>query len=476
MKICVIRGRKISYTIFVYFFILSSIGFTQESDVITADISDEPLWMLILPGTIYDSTLQELENKITEIVVDIAWESGRFEVFDQYDVKDLLEKYDADKFGSLTDSIVLLIGESVECDEALLIDLVIFSQIGVPPPADEEEEDDRNILETIIDGLFSSDSEDYSDNIHTQLSVQFRNLDLYTGEEIDRFSVNVSHTGGTKPESEKAALEKFRDMVFNEVRIIYQLISEVIAVDGFELELRLGANLGLAGNALFEIIEPDRVNTESEEEILYSGTAVGLACVESVRDSVNHSHIIRQWGAIEPGYYAYEFNKRIQGVQFYFLPGFPGDYIYIGGQYHYSPLAAWDFGAGIHYLSVTDSYQENDSGFGFSAFAAGKLFTMTALTVYAKTEVNLDIPFKEDDDLNIVTTAVFSGSLGLSCNLMFTKKSDIEINLGYRLSTKSSHWTYSKQEEEFDAFWYNEAPVVDLSGFYFTVGYKFILF
>jgi hypothetical protein len=57
-----------------------------------------------------------------------------------------------------------------------------------------------------------------------------------------------------------------------------------------------------------------------------------------------------------------------------------------------------------------------------------------------------------------------------------SKKSDIEINLGYRISSKSSDWTYSEREEELDAFWYDDPPVVDLAGFYFSVGYKFIIF
>ena len=475
MKISVFRGRKIIYTISLLFISLSTIGFSQETREADSNIFSEPLWILILPGTISESADQKLEYDITEIVVDIAWESGRFEVFDRYDVNDLLDKYNADKFEFFPDSIILAIGEDTDCDEALLIDLLSFSQIGVPPPKDEEEED-RNFLEMIIDGLFSSDSEDYSDNIHTRLAVQFRNLDLYSGEEIDRFSIDVSHTGGTKAESEEEALSKFRDMVSNEVRMIYQLISEVVAVDGVDLDLRLGANLGITGNTLFEIIEPDRIMTEGEEEVLYSGTPVGLVFVQSVSDTLNRSRVIRQWGAIEPGYYAYEFNKRIQGAQIYFIPSFPGDYLYIGAQYHYSPLADWDFGAGIHYLSVTDSYKENDNGFGFSTFGSRKLFTLTALTIYAKTGINLDIAFKKDDDLMTVTTAILSGSLGFSCNLMFTKKSDIEINIGYRLSTRSSNWTYSEHEEEFDAFWYDEPPVVDLSGFYFSVGYKFILF
>ena len=335
------------YTICLLLFILFTGSFAQNittSYFTFSDISYEPLWMLILPGTILTHADQQLENEISDIVADIAWESGRFEVFDRFDVRDVLRKHYPVLFGNLPDSVILSIGDYTKCDEALIIDVVSFSQIGVPPSEDDEEEEDRNFLESIIDGLFGSDSEDYSDNIHTRLSVQFRNIDLITGKEIDRFSVRVSHTGGTKPESEAKTLRNFREVVFNEVRLLYQLVSEVIAVDGVDLDLRLGSNLGITGNTLFEIIEPDRVIMTDDEEVTTPGKSVGLVCVQSVSDSVNRSVIIRQWGAIEPGDYAYEFNNRIQGIQIYFLPKFPGDYLYIGGQYHFSPLGTWDFG------------------------------------------------------------------------------------------------------------------------------------
>jgi hypothetical protein len=186
--------------------------------------------------------------------------------------------------------------------------------------------------------------------------------------------------------------------------------------------------------------------------------------------------MIRQWSPIGTGFYAYEFDQNIYGIQIYFLPKFPGDYMYIGGQFHLNPLGSWDFGGGMHYLAVTDSYDEIDHGLGFSIFGSIKLITLTTLTIHAKIGTNLDIPFKKDDDGWTVNTAIFSQSLGISCILIFTKKSDIEINLGYRLSTKSSLWTYSENEEEFDAYWVDDPPVVDLRGFYFTFGYKFILF
>ena len=464
------------YTICLLFLILYTTGFAQEPDSTQADISDQLLWMVILPGTISKSADQSLENEVTAIVADVAWESGRFEVFDRFDVKDLLIKYQPHPSGNLPDSVVLAIGDATECDEALLVDILIFSQIGIPPEDDDEEEEDRNFIESIIDGLFSSDSEDYSDNIHTRLTVQFRNLDIATGKEIDRFTIRVSHTGGTKPESEEKALENFRDVVFNEVRMIYQLVSGVIAVDGVNLDLRLGSNLGITGNTLFEIIEPGWVESAGDEEVVHPGKPAGLACVQSVSDTANRALVIRQWSAIEPGYYAHEFNKNIHGIQLFFLPKFPGDYMYIGAEFNYSPLGFWDFGGGLHYISVTDSYDETDHGFGFSLFGSRKLLTVTAMAVYLRMGFNLDIPFKNDDDGKSVTTGVASGSLGLGFSFMLTKKSDIEINLGYRLSTKSSSWSYNEDDTEYDAFWLEEAPVIDISGFYFTVGYKFILF
>jgi hypothetical protein len=106
------------YTICLLFIILFTKSFAQKTDIAESDISYQPLWMLILPGTISESVEQSLENEITDIVADIAWQSGRFEVFDRFDVRELLMKYHLDKFGYLPDSVVLALGDSTDCDEA----------------------------------------------------------------------------------------------------------------------------------------------------------------------------------------------------------------------------------------------------------------------------------------------------------------------------------------------------------------------
>jgi hypothetical protein len=449
--------------------------FAQDTVMTKTKVTDEPLWLLILPSVISPAKDNPLEYKLTEIATDIAWSSGRFEVFDIYDAREYLTKYQSDKSKFLLLSDILAVGDSLQCDEVLIVELLNFSQVGVPPPEDEDEED-RNIVEQIIDGIFSGDSDDYSDNIHSRLSVQFRNIDLASGEEIDRFSVNVAHTGGTRPESEEQVFKKYYDAVYNEVRMLYQLVSEVVSIDGVEMDLRLGSNIGISGNTMFQITEPDIIKLEGDEEVIYPGETAGLACVRSVGDTINRSLIIRQWKVIEPGYYAYEYDKNIHGIQLYVLPNFPEKYLYIGGQFHYSPLGTFDFGGGIRYLFITDSYDSKDHGLGFGIFGGGRIFRRTALTMQLRLSLDIDIPFRQDDDGRTVKSGLFSGALSLSSSFMLSKKADLELNLGYRLSTKSSNWTYSEEEEEWDAFWYDTPPEADISGIFFTVGYKFLLF
>ena len=99
---------------------------------------------------------------------------------------------------------------------------------------------------------------------------------------------------------------------------------------------------------------------------------------------------------------------------------------------------------------------------------------MPSLFMQAKIGVELDIPFKKDDEGMTALLPVLSGTLGINAGFMLTKRTDFELNIGYRFSIRSSNWTYSSEEESYDAFWYDAAPVVDLNGFFFTLGYKFI--
>lgn len=440
------------------FSILLCLVFSVNGYAWQTETAPEPLWLLILPGTITPIAEKNLGNKVTDLVAETAVLSGGLVVFDRFGVADLLEKHLTNVRQALPDSVALAIGTEIECDELLILDILNFTQTGAP-----------------ASNIGGQGALDYHKNVKTQLSVQFRFINLVTGEEVDRFPLSVSHTGGNKLQSENAALEKFLEVVSNEIQLIYQQMSEVEAVDGIDLELTRGSHHGLRKEMLVEIVQPTEIKVVDGEERLSPGKTVGLAYVENLDDSSNTSRLLREWDVIEPGYYARESYKHIQGVQVFYLPKLAGEYTYIGAQYHFSPLGLWDFGGGLHYSAIVDSYEETDHGFGLNAFGARRLFVLPNTLVYAKLGLNLDIPFKTDDDGQEVMTALFSGSLGLSFSYMLSKMSDFELNLGYRLSAKASDWQYNEEETEYDAYWEGDPPVVDVNGFYISVGYKFII-
>ena len=82
------KKTPLFYRITLLFFILFVNSFAQKTY-----ISSVPLWMLILPGHYLHDPPPQVQNLITDIVVDIAWESGRFEVFDRFDVREELRKH-----------------------------------------------------------------------------------------------------------------------------------------------------------------------------------------------------------------------------------------------------------------------------------------------------------------------------------------------------------------------------------------------
>jgi len=466
---------KIALIFYTIIFLIPVVGirvFAQTEDSLNTDKPYQPLWILTLPGTISESKEQAVENEVCDIVTDIAWRLGHFEIFDRYDVWDLLQDSPLDTSGNLPDSTILSIGDSVYCDEAIIVDILEFSQMEVPLSDGK----DSNFFISIFKGLSSRDSSDFSDNIETQLSVQFRILDLTNGSELDHDAINVSHTGGDLLKSQKETLDKFREAMYMELRKIYQLESEVITIAGLGVDLSIGADRGITKNTLFKITEPDSIEIIGNSEVIKAGTDVGLASVQNVGDSVNHSLLVRQWQAIEPGFQASEYNKKIHVIQLYFLPELFGTYMFIGGQYHHTPLESWDYGGSVRYSTVTDSYKGKDHGLGFGVFGSRRIWVFTALNFYVKLGIDLDIFFKEDDDGRVASTGVFSGVLGISSNFMLSKKSDLAITVGYRLSQKQSKWTYTDNDDYYDAFWPDEAPVIDLSGFYFTLGYKYFLF
>ena len=92
-----------------------------------------------------------------------------------------------------------------------------------------------------------------------------------------------------------------------------------------------------------------------------------------------------------------------------------------------------------------------------------------------KIGIDVDMLFRKDDENHTVYTPVLSATVGINISYLLSRKSDLEINFGYRFSVEISGWKYSANEETHDAVWHNPAPEINISDIFITVGYKFIL-
>ncbi len=483
MRVALKTFVGLSFILFVFTGIVGAQDVEESSRGITA----ERMRILILPAK--DDTSQEfsIDEEVTGVVANVAVQLGRFEVIDRRNLESILAEQALQQTGLVADSDLVELGKLAASDQAILVDVLNFHQVGVAPAETTNDDDDEdegggfwgNLVAGVVEGIFSGEpetDEPYANNIQTQLSVEIRSTDIATGKSEKSFDITVSHTGGGRGVSRAKAIENFREALVTELRLLYALSSEVISVEGDEALLFLGAELGVGKNTLFEIKEPDTYKMIRGRQMTVPGRSAGLVCVSDLSSETNRSLIVRQWRQIEEGDLALEYTRSIHGFQVYVLPPFPEKNFQLGVQFLFQPLAAYDFGFFLRYSDTFDSYDTKTRGFGLGGFGAMRILVASPVQINARLGLDLDIFFKKDDADHSVVAVAFSGTPGLNTSLMLSRTSDIEINLGYRLSGPTGTWTYSADEKTYDAVWDRPAPEINLSGWFFTVGYKYIIF
>ena len=98
------------------------------------------------------------------------------------------------------------------------------------------------------------------------------------------------------------------------------------------------------------------------------------------------------------------------------------------------------------------------------------------MDIGTKVGMDMDILFRKDDNEEVVNTVLFSAQAGLLSEIPFSPNLDFVVNVGYRFGFKTDTWEYSVDDDTFPAFWENDIPRVDNSGFVFSVGFKYLLF
>jgi hypothetical protein len=466
----------LSFLIFV-FNSLSNLK-AQSAAVANEKITAKKMRLLILPSRSGEDDPDFINNEVVNVIAGCATELGRFEIIDRGNLDKILQEHALQLSGVIDDSTAINLGRLATARQALMINVLNFSQRGVPPATEEKkEEDDKSLLEEIITGVLlgGSDEEKYENNILTYLAVQIRMIDVETGRSLESADINLEHTGGNRGKSRAEVIKKLRKKTTRELKELYMLSSEVISAENTEVLLYLGSGVGVKKGTLFELVSPDRKKIYEDETVTIPGRSAGIVCVKDISDESNRSTLLRQWRPIKPGYRALEYPKSIHGLQFLFSPGVVDSLLSFGAEFHWQPIRQWNWGFGLRYSRVTDSFGDKDHGFGFGGFGSMIFLNSPKFKIIGRAGLDFDIVFRKDDENKTVNLGIFSAPVGVGGDIYLSRKSDIFIFAGYRFSGRADGWQRSTEgEESKSGVWNNGAPQVNISGIFVFVGYKII--
>ncbi|MEC7746125.1 MAG: hypothetical protein VYB68_00465, partial [Candidatus Neomarinimicrobiota bacterium] len=264
--------------LFLVFMILSCVVAQELDDDLT--LNKKPI--IILPARDADNP-GSISNKLTAIVAQKATEMGRFEVIDRRLVDAILEEQKLQVSGMISESQIVKIGELAAAEEAFMVNMIEFGQKGVPkiikPQQREKDEKEQNQDETlstwvvktmvgatakaIVESAKSDAARrvELENNIHTVINAEVRMLNVATGVSTNSFRINAQFTGGNRDASLNMALTNITWQISRKLRGFYALTSEVMQVDGYELTMLTGDDLGIKQGSLFEIASIDREKT-----------------------------------------------------------------------------------------------------------------------------------------------------------------------------------------------------------------------
>ena len=357
-------------------------------------------------------------------------------------------------------------------DAIVIVAAEIFQQ-GVLPEGDENyfSLDDESKIKNA-----DEHEKNYPNNIQTRLYLFAQIINIESGEAYHSLDLEIFHTGGSLKKSKQRALNLFKQRVMYELKGVYWLSSDIIETSDGKLGIPLGTSHQVKKGMVFDLIEPDQIWTVADEDSLVPGGIAGIAMVVDTSADSSGLRILRQWRDHYPGAWLVEHPEPVFGLGMHFYLPRTDSYTNLGVSFHLRPLHTLDYGFGMQLIRVTDSYGDDDYGFGFGGFSTWRFINSSKIDIGGKLDVDLEIPYRKDDNGETVYTALFSTQVGIVAELLFAGKFDFVIHAGYRFAVKTDYWEYSEEEETIPAYWENKAPEVDISGFTISVGFKYLLF
>ncbi len=449
---------------FIIFLVFQAGLFAQEAQIPESEITIHRMRLPFPPSKDKEQKYYSLDDEVAMAINEAKRELGLYDIIVGIYI-DSTSQVEDSTFG---DFKVLNFNEVTLLKEAIVIIGTRISQQDV-----SQQEDGAYFL------LEENDPEKKSPfsskEIQTQLLAYALFVDIETGESLGSLDLEVFHTGGSTKKSKSKAMKRLKKKAIDELKRIYWFSADVIKIKEGMLGIPYGTMSRINKGLIFELVEPDRVWEMDEETVLVPGSSAAIATVADTSADSSGFRILRQWRDFYPGSWAVELPKPIYALQLNFIPPASEAYTNLGILFHFRPIHDFDWGIGMQIMRVTDSFGDDDYGFGFDVFGMWRLINTRKIDFGAKVGMDFDIPFRKDDDGNAVHTLLFSAPIGMVVEFLLSQKFDFVFNIGYRFSAKSDNWEYTEDEENYKAYWETDAPEVESSGLYFSFGFKLFI-
>ncbi len=451
--------------VFTLSFLSHSILIAQENDTTEAEININHMRLPFPASKEKKAEFYSLDDEAALIISQATRELGLYDLV----VGIYFDSSSVAPASAIADFAILNFNEVTRFREAIIILATEIFQQAVPPV-----EDDAYFL--IGESNLEKKSGNYSKNIQTQLLVNALFISIETGNSLGALELEVFHTGGTAKKSKARAMKLLKEKAKGELKRIYWFSADVIRTKKGMVGIPFGTKSRIKKGMTFELVEPDRTWELDGEEFLVTGGSAAIATVVDTSADSSGFEILRQWRDTYPGSWAVEHPASIFALGLNFAPPSIGSYSNLGICFQVGPLNSLDFGLGLQIIKVTDSYNEDDYGIGIGGFGIWRFINTSKIDFGGKLGIDLDIPFKKDDDGQTVHTILFSSYCGMLGEFLISRKLDFSITAGYRFGLKNDNWQYTEDEEDIPAYWEKDAPEVENSGLMLSFGFKYFLF
>ncbi len=443
--------------VFILAFLFQTGLFSQDKIETKSDPA-EPKLRLPIPRDEFESESYSMEDEIANLISEVA---------KQLFLDDILICIQVDPTTGISNvgSNMVLIpnwDELSQYVETLVVTNASITQTESP--------------KNINDGYFLNTNDPHSKYIVTKLSLCAHFLDINTRENLGPFDLEIRESARTRKESRSRVLNSFNIRIMTELKRIYWLSSDVDSIIDDKLTIQLGTDHGLKKGLIFDLVVPERSWTILNEESISQPKTVGFMRVIDTSSESSALRLFRQWDNLFEGSWVVEHFKPSYALELFCVPPITSRYFSLGINGHARPFQSLDFGGGCQFIRVTDSFGGDDYGVGFSGFGIWRYIDKPRMNVGGKLGANLDIPFKKDDRGSTVLAALVSFNVGMLAEITINRRFDMVFNAGYRLAIKTDRWIYSEGDESYPAVWEDEAPVVDNSGLFFSLGFHYLLF